>query len=655
MDPKVFLLFTAFFLSVSCYAQTPDNFGKLLPSERTFKSYPADSSANAVVLFEKGNTYFDIRANSIWLIKKYHGKIKILNEKGFGEGNIAIPIYKNNDSGETIEDIRAITHNDQVKTGLQGDQIFTVDVNEWYSEKRFTFPNIKKGSILEYQYTTVSPFLFKLDGWSFQSHIPKVYSEFNAKIPSNYHYNRTLLGSIKLTINDASIKKNCFYVDGFPNPADCEVLKYAMKDIPAFNTDGAFMLAPSNYISRLDFELSEYISFSGAKTKYTKTWKDVDRDFKKDKDIGRQLTKKSFFEKNVPEELLTKGDELNRAQHIFAFVRNHYTWNGNYGIYDKVRVKDAFNKKVGNVGEINISLINLLHAAGIKTNLMLLSTRQHGLPKKNHPVLSDFNYVVAKITVNGVDYLLDATDKTIPFGMLPYRCLNYQGRVMDFKKESYWYDIKAHENNKIMFRAKLEFNPKEEKFKGTISELNLGYHAISKRREISENDPETYLKNMERAFMGDFFITSHRLDEKEIEEKKVLEQYDFEIEKSFDGKIMYFNPFFFKFFEKNPFVAKKRNYPIDFGYKRNYVFHVNITIPKGYRIKDIPKKKLISLPEQMGTLKFDCRTQGNSLTLLFDLSLKSPYYRTETYPLLQEFFKQIIDVQNNTLIVFEKV
>ena len=188
----------------------------------------------------------------------------------------------------------------------------------------------------------ISPFIYNFKGWNFQSDIPKIYSEFNAKIPGNYLYNRSLIGSLKLDINDADLKRECFHIDGFAKAADCEVLKYAMKDIPAFKTEKEFMLSEKNYISRLDFELSQYNRFDGTTDKYTKTWKDVDKEFRSDKDIGRQLTKNGFFEKLVPVSLLTDGDALTRAKNIYEFVKNRYTWTEKYGVYGKARVKDAF-------------------------------------------------------------------------------------------------------------------------------------------------------------------------------------------------------------------------------------------------------------------------------------------------------------------------
>src|SRR5690606_10236587 len=126
-----------------------------------------------------------------------------------------------------------------------------------------------------------------------------------------------------------------------------------------------------NYRSRLEFELAEYRGFDGQGQKFTQSWEDVDKEFRTDKDIGGQLRKRNYFERNVPLDLISgEGDALAKARGIHQFVKAHYSWNGKFGIFRDNRVKQAFDAKTGNVAEINITLINLLNAAGIETDLM---------------------------------------------------------------------------------------------------------------------------------------------------------------------------------------------------------------------------------------------------------------------------------------------
>lgn len=651
-NKTLLLLFSCFYLTVN--AQKEDEFGKLTSFEKNFKTYEKDSTAKAVVLFEKGKDHFEVIGNKIRLIKEYHVKIKILKKEGFDKANISIPYYHKDGLTEIVENISAITHNTGSKNFVLKNKTYTSDVSENWSEKKFTFPNVQEGSILEYQYKLITPYMFNLTGWVFQSDIPKIHSEFTAEIPGNYVYNRTLMGSLELDINEATVKKRCFYIEGYATTGDCEVIKYGMKNIPAFKEAENYMLAPSNYISKIEFELSEFKGFNGVREEYTKTWKDVDKEFKADKDIGRQLSKNAYFEKNVPQELFSEPDELTRAKEIYEFTKDYFTWNKKYSIHQNSRVKDAFEKRAGSVGEINLSLINLLNISNIRAEIMLMSTRENGLPKKAHPIMSDFNYLVAKAEINGVSYLLDATDKENPFGMLPYRCLNYYGRVMDFKNGSYWHNITPEEKNQKLIRGMVSLNLENEKIEGSFNSIQTGYYAVDKRKDLKALSLEEYLIKIEDSFSNEVNIFDYELQEKNSDEKRISEQFKFELEIENVENELYLNPFFIKFFTKNPFILEKRNYPIDFGYKRNFKYQVYIKVPEGYNLKNLPQNSHIVLGDNSGHLRLLYEEKYGVITILFDFSIKKSHYPSDYYDPLKEIFKNAGSAQKNSLIVLEK-
>ncbi|WP_425236084.1 DUF3857 domain-containing protein [Ulvibacterium sp.] len=654
MRPFFFVFALLFFCALSLPAQQKGTFRKLTNAEKNLTVYEKDPSAHAVVLYERGNNYFKVVNRHIRLIKEYHVKIKILDEKGFDHGTVEIPLYHNNALAEKVTALKAVTHNGNTQYNVLPSEIFENDHSERWRVKTFTFPKMQKGSILEYSYTITTPYDFNFNGWDFQGSIPKIYSEFNAKIPGNWVYNRSLRGSLELDVNDAHIQKGCFTIEGYPKAADCEVLKYTMKDIPAFKEEKEFMLSPENYRSRLDFELSQYNKLDGTTNKYTKSWKDVDREFRSDKDIGRQLAKKGFFERHVPEKLLIEGDELTRAKSIFEFVQQHYTWNEQYSSYGKARVKEAFDTGKGNAWEINMSLINLLNAANIPTNLMLLSTRKKGLPTKIHPVMSNFNYVVAKTEIDGKSYLLDATDKYMPFGFLPFRALNHYGRVMDFKNDSYWYDIKPQTKNRYQVRAQIKFNPEENKAVGVFDAVSTGYNAINMHKTLNEKSEEEYLDSVEEEISGNFAITSYELVKQRTDKQGVSQRFKFEIEDVLNGDMAYVNPFFIRFFDKNPFQLEERNYPIDFGHPRKYRYQIILTIPDGYVIQELPENKSIALGDTLATLKFYSTGNTSQISFSFELSLNSSYFNEKDYQALKSLFNEAVDIQKNSLVVLKK-
>lgn len=640
-------------LVICVKAQSQKDFGVLTIHEKSFRLFEKDTTASAVYLYEYGNNYFEVRNGYIYLITKYHAKIKVLKKIGFDKADIEIPYYKSDNRYEKILKVKAITHNGETKRYLKENDIYTVDDNENWSHKAFTFPDVRIGSILEYSYEVQSPFHFNLSGWDFQSEIPKVYTEYNAQIPGNWLYNRTLIGEFGLEINDASLKKDCFYIDGY-GAADCETLKYAMRDVPAFKETESFMLSGRNYRSRLEFELAEYKNLKGYTQKYTKSWSDVDKEFKTDKDLGRQLRKKNFFENQIPSLLLTTGNAWDRANTIYTFTKNHFNWNGRYGIWRDNNVKKAFESNTGSAAEINIALINLLNAAGIKADMMLIATREKGLPKKNHPVMSDFNYVMAKVEIDGESYLLDATEKEMPFGMLPFRCLNYYGRVMDFDNESYWFDIVAESQNKKQIRAQLELDLENGLALGKLNAVSTGYEGVEEWKELKSVTEQEYLDKLGSEVSDDFYYATHKILENKSNDKVLMQQFDFEIENIFQGQTIYINPNIIKFFSSNPFKAQERYYPIDFGYQRNYTFNLGLKIPEGYVVKSIPENRAIALPGKMGLLQFRCQNNGESVSVLFSLKLKATHFKSEFYSAIKEFFKQAVEAQTNSFIVLER-
>lgn len=646
------LALATLFLTAIGYAQEEVEFGQLTEFEKKFSTYEGDPEASAVVLYEKGNFFYAAHKDRLYLLKKYHVKIKILKESGFSHGEIAIPLLVTSEAHEDVADIRAITHNNGRKSKLSKEQIFPSNTQAGVLELKFAFPEVRVGSILEYQYTLLSPFFSNLEGWQFQSTIPKVYSEFNANIPYNLKYNRSLIGDLEFCYSDASFEE-CFLKLGNSYVFLCENLTYAMENIPAFKLDEAYMLGASNYLSRVDFELSKIIEHLKDQ-EYTTSWEQVDRQFRKDKDVGKQLRYKGFFGRQIPDDLLQGSDELTIAKNIYYFVRDHYTWNEGFGIYGQARVKEAFDKKEGNVAEINMSLINLLNAAGLKADLMLASTRDMGLPKKTYPTMSDFNYVLAKVHANGKDYILDATGKHNPFGILPYRALNHYGRVMDFSALSYWYPIKPYDNNDFHVRGVLKVDPAAQMARGTMETTRTGYGAAEYHLQKSALSEDDYMNVLFRRLAPETEVQDYEDRTNPADDTVVQERFQIETAGKVRGSRIYVNPFLVRFFEKDPFPAKSRKYPIDFGFPQDFKYQMLIEIPEGYKVSSIPEDQVTRLGDNLAQLKFFSASNDRQVTVNFELNIAKPFFEAGDYELLQELFRQGMAAQNNSVVVLEE-
>ncbi|MFK5878851.1 MAG: DUF3857 domain-containing protein [Flavobacteriaceae bacterium] len=645
----ILLLFSFCYLSYSQKKNDDYEFGKVTQEELDLTIYEKDTTANAVVLYEYGSSKFIEKGSSIILQTTHYKKVKIFNAAGYKNATIKIKLYYNDRSKEHVNKIKGVTHNGTQVSKLKKSEIFKTKLSDRYNQTSFTLPNVHDGSVIEYYYVVETPFFFRLKGWNFQSSIPKVESVFNAKIPGKFLYNRKMVGTLKLTENKASIKTKCYTVTGDQHIYDCEVLRYSMKDIPAF-IEEEHMTATRNFRSRIAFELSEYVQYDGHVKKYTSTWKSVDKDIKRNDDIGGQLNKKSYFENELPSEIFDERSYLKRAKKVYYHIQNHFHWNDYYWNKKNTSVKKAYKEGVGAVDEINLALINALDAAGIDAKLVMLSTRANGVPTKIHPVIAEFNYIIVKIKIGNKSYFLDATDKNLPFGVLPYRCLNGDARVMDFKNGSYWETIKpiTTTHKKTFMILTLD---DEGVLEGKMRVTHFGYDAIKKRKEIKTKKEDKYLENLEDINEGLEVVSYKSINLNEIE-KPLIEEFDLIIEG--DGSIgdkFYLYPFFFDRLEENPFKLESRQYPVDFGYSWKSDFALTINIPEGFEVETMPKSKSMALPNKKGYFMFSTTVKNQKISLSFKFILDNPYFYSNEYAYLKELYKQMIIIQNEPIVL----
>ncbi|TNJ43059.1 DUF3857 and transglutaminase domain-containing protein [Tamlana fucoidanivorans] len=643
------------FLLTNLFLQSQENYNaesyKVSLGDITSKTYTVDSTAHALVIFETGNSYVD--PNDFDLRTKIKRKIKILTKEGSEHANVVIPLYITKTNEEKVDDILATTYNEidgkVIKTKLLEKDIFRENYNENRTLVKFTLPNIKPGSVITYSYTISSPYMFKYHGWDFQDEIPKLYSEYRTSIPGNWVYHIKLVGGKKLAINDISIKKHCIDF-GRGASADCSISHYAMKNIPAFIEED-YMTAKSNYLARIEYELETFKSPDGRVDHITKTWKDVDIELKSEKDIGKQLRKKIEVEELLPQDLLSETDTLKKAQGIYKYVQSNFTWNREYKIFKDVSIKELLKNKSGNISSINILLHNLLRDSGIQVKPILLSTRKNGLPTVIYPVLSDFNYLITQATINNKTYTLDATDKFLYFGQIPFRCLNRFGRLIDFKNGSDWININPTDRTNTMYKAVFSFNKNDELI-GHIESKRTGYHALShKKRYFS--DPEDYINELENT-ITDIEISDFSVNTNSIASPNFGENYTLTYPSEKASDLIFISPFFIKLFNTNPFKLQERSYPIDFGYKDGYYLNYKLELNDDYIVSELPKDIVFHLPHKTGQLSFSAKHFGNNIILTFMLSFKETVFEPEFYPYLKEIMQKVIDIQNNSTILLKR-
>jgi len=649
-------------------------FGKVTQNELEEKYYPLDSSANAAILYKKRRTYYDYHGEEGWmLVTKVHERIKLYNKDGFDWATKNIKLYTQGGKDESVS-IKAYTfnliNNKVEKTKLKSSEVFKENINKYWNSKKFTMPNLTEGSVVEWEYTIRSPYYSNIDDMVFQYKIPLKYIDTEIKIPEYFvfKYLPSTYYPVKVnkTLKHRTLNFNYRTSRDISEPGGIgggtvshtakvelseKIYTSIEKNIPALKEE-PFTNNIDNYKSKTSFELTAYIPKNGTHEYFNNNWDDVTKTIYKNTRFGSQLEKISHFKEDLQNLVSNTNPQNEKIGKIFQFVKDKIKWDGLSSKYTSKGVKKAYKEGVGNVAEINLTLVSMLRQAGIKANPILVSTREHGIPL--FPTSEGFNYVIAGVEINNNVILLDATEKYSSPNTLPLRDLNWQGRIVREDESSNSVSLLPKKLTKEVCFVKVEIDD-EGILKGierVLYDNLLAIQVRNKYNNISEGDLIVKLEQDN----NDIEINQFKITNKNNIDKSLVYQFDFESDNQVEviSNKMYFSPLLFLAKNENPFKLEERNFPVDFGTPWEEKYTISIKIPEGYIIESKPENVAYALPENLGSFKFIIVLKGNQLQVLsntkINFSIISPVYYKE----LKEFYKKMIDKQLEKVVLVKQ-
>ena len=642
---KKFSLLLLLFFSTFSFSQKElsQKLGQVTLKELKMRFYEKDSTAKALILKEHGNLYFSPKKHFSNVTDFYYKK-KVFDKNITKNSEVNINYF----GEEKISNIKGYTYNlnekgQLVKVEIKKDEIFKKVISGRKKQISFAFPNVQNGSVIEYSYTLTSPYT-NLDSWIFQSNIPKLKSDFNGLILGDYKYDISLKGFLSLDRKNNSVKRKCNYNWG--KSGDCLVVSYGMDNIPVFKEEG-YSTNVYNFKSKIVFKRK--LNFNNKYYKDFYTWKSIDKRFKKN--ISKTF-KNGFFKRKLPSEIIKIKDPLLKSKKIFYYIQNHFLSNTTNDRWSQINLSKNYNKKEGNNFTINLVLFNSLRASKIKSQLVLVSSRNYYKPNEDSPDLDDFNYLLVMVSINDFNYFIDASDKNLMFGLTPFHTLNGKVRIMNLEKGSYWKDLKPIYGSAQNINLNLKIS-NSDVFNGQLSIHSLGYNALLLKVAHKNTNQDKYIEDFEDA--NSIEIEDYTIKGKESKDKVLKEDFIFTYnnnELSNKDEIL-FKPFVFKNFNSNPFTLKTRLYPVDFGYKINFTQRLKISFPEGYILNYLPESVILSLPNNGGSFIFNIKKIKSELSIFFKIKLNRTEYTSEDYYALKKFFDKIVKVQS-TLIKLEK-
>jgi len=658
---KHLILTLILFSCLQLYSQElQKEFGHIDQDEIELRSYKKDPKADAIILFDIGETKFIDTDKGYDIQFTRHKRVKIFKKSAFENAEVSIPYYADGiGKTEEIISIEASTYNYEngklVKQRLDPSTIYEEKIDQKRRNKKFVFPNIQEGSIIEFKYVLNSPFHFNLPDWEFQDGIPTIYSEYEVSmIPfyeyvyrtqgiSEFDYKQSVVAKEKRTLGSADNS----YGQRLDRGTEFQdyVHTYVLKDVPAFK-DESYISSINDYIIKIDFQLAKINSPRGGSREIISTWPKLTEALIRNDDFGRyQKNCTGYAKKILKEDLNVSGlsaDE--KSIKIIEYVKDNFSWNGEYSKYASMSAKELITKKLGNSADINLFLVALLNTAKIDSNPVILSTRNHGKINGNYPFNHYTNYVIAMVNT-GSTFFSDGTENLLPYNRLPTRCLNEKGLIISNDITDRWVKI---ENNTPSIEKKLitiDIDPELPNASVRVLVQSTEYDAYSYRSDY-QNDT-TQLKE----YFSDIIGKIHQL--KTLNYKKVNSPYFIDFQGSYEmeklGQNLVINPFLNFVLLKNSLTEKERKYPVDFVYPSNEMFNITLNIPEGFKLNSLPES--YQMDNDLAEINVNYSSNGSILSIEGNFNFKKSIYVSDEYSRIKNYIDIIIKRFNEKIVL----
>jgi hypothetical protein len=272
---------------------------------------------------------------------------------------------------------------------------------------------------------------------------------------------------------------------------------------------------------------------------------------------------------------------------------------------------------------------------------------------KLYPVISDFDYVAAYLIMGDAGLMLDAAYPGLPMGMLPFKCLNGEGRIVANDPEiSRWVSLMPKEKRKKIVTVDGALQA-DGMLQATVKIRSFGYEALDTRREKKLTDEKEYVKAL--ATGPEMRVSNYRCANADLIEEPLEEVMDVVWNTNADAAdYIYFNPFLFDRWEKNPFRLSERSYPVDFGAPIESTLSVNLKFPAEFVLTETPAMQAHVLAQNGGKFLYNVNQQAGRVSATSVLNLSRPTYSPAEYFSLKELFSRIVQLHGTPFVFVRK-
>ena len=285
MRKRLFFVLTMFAVCSLAFGQK--KFSKITAADFATPSEAADSSVDAVYIYDIGETRVTA-TTGLYIETQVKVRMQIVTEKGKEYANKAVVFYYNPKGAQAdndkISSISAASYNlvdgKVVKTAMSSKYEFKEQIDDHRMRLKFSIPEVKVGSIIEYKYTIISPRYSDIPTWYFQHSEPVRYSFYSATFPEWFQYHveergysplKGKLENTNIMIGSSLLKADRYIFEG--------------ENLRAFKNE-KFIYCQDDYAQRVDFELKGVTIPGQIYKDYARKWDDVREYLKEEFDMA---------------------------------------------------------------------------------------------------------------------------------------------------------------------------------------------------------------------------------------------------------------------------------------------------------------------------------------------------------------------------------
>lgn len=435
--------------------------------------------------------------------------------------------------------------------------------------------------------------------------------------------------------------------DAYTTPAIWHSWGY--KNVPALK-DEDYISSYDDYRQSIRFQLS-MIKYPQQSPKFfRKDWYELVKELREDEDFGTNLNKaNNWLDDLIVAAGANTGTDMEKAKKIYTYIRDHFECIEEEAIYMSQEPQKTMKTQKGNVADINLLLTLSLRHLGLNANPILVSTRNNGKPNELFPLLGDFNYVITNLQLPESNFCLDAT-KRLGFGQISSECYSGGARLIaDTPFIVPLYTDSLHENTTgSLFIS----NDETGNLSGIYTRRSGMVTSQTYRTSFAKSGSENYLTQIKQSFSEGITVSEIGLDSLSNLDEPL--QLHFDLKMKFEADVEYFNPLLIDAIPSNPFEAAERFYPVEMDYCKDDTYVLNMEIPKGYRVDEIPKSARITFNDNEGFYEYLIQSDSQSIMLRSRLKLNRATFQPDDYASLREFYAFVVQKMGEQ-IVFKKL